>query len=109
MKLENFLAADKEKHVLVHSSGHTDGGSVSLRYCEDRMSEYLDVETGAWVYIEPRRDCLIVNVGDLLHAASRGQFQGPLHRVGQPMIGVGDRQCVTYHLWPADSAGWRRR
>jgi isopenicillin N synthase-like dioxygenase len=77
---------------------------MSLRYCEDRLIEYLDVETGAWVYIEPRRECLVVNVGDLLRAASKGQFQGPLHRVGHPMVGVGDRQCVTYHLWPAETA-----
>ena len=105
MRFENFLATDKEKQIRAHSSGYTDGGSISLRYCEDRMIEYLDVETGAWVYIEPRRECLVVNVGDLLRAASKGQFQGPLHRVGHPMVGVGDRQCVTYHLWPADSAG----
>lgn len=108
MRLENFPAMDKEKQIHAHSSGYTDGGSISLRYCEDRMIEYLDVETGAWVYIEPRKECLVVNVGDLLRALSKGQFQGPLHRVGHPMVvGVGDRRCVTYHLWPADSAGWR--
>lgn len=112
MRLENFrdfLAAEKEKREYSHSSGCTDGGSISLRYCEERIVEYLDVETGSWVYIEPRRDCLVVNVGDLLRAASKGQFQGPLHHVGHPTVGVRNRQCVTYHLWPADCSGWRGR
>lgn len=109
LRLENFQATEKEKQGYLHSPGSTDGGSISLRYCEEAMIEYLDVETMGWACIEPRRDCLIVNVGDLLRVASQGQFQGPLHRVPHPMVGVQDRRCVTYHLWPADGLGWRGR
>jgi isopenicillin N synthase-like dioxygenase len=109
LRLESFQDMEKEKQGYSYFAGCTDGGSISLRYCDETMIEYLDVETGGWAYIEPRRDCLIVNVGDLLRTASQGQFQGPLHRVGHPMVGVQDRRCVTYHLWPADDRGWSGR
>ncbi|KAF3385161.1 Oxidoreductase vrtI [Penicillium rolfsii] len=109
LKLENFQDVEKARKGYSHSTGGTDGGSISLRYCEEAMIEYLDAETGGWAYIEPRRDCLIVNVGDLLCAASQGQFQGPLHRMGHPVVGIQDRRCLTYHLWPADGGGWHGR
>ncbi|KAJ5433078.1 uncharacterized protein N7458_012234 [Penicillium daleae] len=109
LRLENLLAEEKEKQGYYYSPGCTDGGSISLRYCDEAMIEYLDVETGGWACIEPRRNCLVVNVGDMLRAASQGQFQSPLHRVGHPLVGVQDRGCVTYHLWPADDLGWRGR
>ncbi|OOQ89378.1 hypothetical protein PEBR_27686 [Penicillium brasilianum] len=109
MKLENLMAEEKEKSGYMHASGSTDGGSLSLRYCDEAMIEYLDVETGSWAYIEPRRNCLVVHVGDLLCAASKGQFRGPLHRVGHPLVGAEDRRCMTYHLWPTDGLRWRSR
>jgi isopenicillin N synthase-like dioxygenase len=109
LRLENFQDMEREKQGYSHSSGCTDGGSISLRYCDEAMIEYLDVDTGGWVCIEPRRNCLVVNVGDLLRAASQGQFQGPLYRVGHPMVGIQDRRCVTYHLWPTDGRGWSGR
>ncbi|KAJ5160020.1 uncharacterized protein N7482_007024 [Penicillium canariense] len=101
MRLENILAA--ETGGCIHSSGNTDKGSMTLRHCDEVIIEYLDAETGRWVYIEPHQGCLIVNVADLLQTASHGLFQSPLHRVGHPMVGTQARRCLAYHLWPSDN------
>lgn len=46
MRLENFMAEEQEKLGYIHGPGCTDGGSLSLRYCDEAMIEYLRLGVG---------------------------------------------------------------
>lgn len=41
----------------------------------------LRFQTGNWLDISPHENTLVVNIGDLMHAWSNGQFRSSEHRV----------------------------
>lgn len=108
MRVDEFLCLPEEDHDESPVGGFVDGSSFTLRYCEEDLLEYWDSESDGWAGIEPRDNCLIVNVGDALRTASKNQFQSPLYRVRQSEGGhirgssPSRRVCVTHHLWPMD-------
>lgn len=54
-----------------------------------------------WSLVEPKDDCVLVNVGDALQDASQGALRSPLHRVIQPRDPKPKGIClVGYFLMP---------
>ncbi|KAF7720290.1 Uncharacterized protein PECH_003409 [Penicillium ucsense] len=109
MTLDELVCSSEEERDESPVGGFVDGSSMTLRYCEEEVLEYWDSETDGWASIAPREDCLVVNVGDVLRAASRDQFQSPLYRVRHAEAGrlrgakmASRRVCVTHHLWPME-------
>lgn len=82
IKLERFTAGEK----VASSSGHTDGGSLILRYSKDYTTELFRSEN-KWRFIEPKDGCVIVNVSDSLHKAT----ESSVHRDGHPTPGGKER------------------
>lgn len=101
LKLESVPTVEMLEDV--PPSEHRDGGTLTLLFCEEYTTELQDAE-GAWKFIQPRKDCAIVNVANSLQKASQGHFKSPLHRVGQPTGGVKGRRCVLYYLRPKTSS-----
>ena len=58
---------------------HTDAGALTLLLQDDQPG--LEVfHDGAWCLIEPRRDALVVNIGDIVQVWSNDRYTAALHR-----------------------------
>ena len=59
---------------------HTDAGAVTVLWQDDQpgLQVYRD---GRWYTISPRRDALVINLGDIVQVWSNDRYQAPLHRV----------------------------
>lgn len=83
---------------------HTDGGSVTLLWCEKWASQVQVPETNEWLWIEPNTQCVLVNVANYLQQQSGGRLHSPVHRISQRVDGVEDRYFVQYFLRPSKLA-----
>jgi isopenicillin N synthase-like dioxygenase len=59
---------------------HTDAGALTLLLQDDQPG--LEVlRNGDWHLVEPRRDALVVNIGDIVQVWSNDRYKAALHRV----------------------------
>jgi len=59
---------------------HTDAGAMTLLLQDDQPG--LEVfHDGRWNIVEPRRDALVVNIGDIVQVWSNDRYRAALHRV----------------------------
>lgn len=79
---------------------HTDGGSITLLWCEKWASQMQTKGTKEWLWIDPKPDSVLVNVGNYLQGQTGGRLHSPVHRVSQPIDGLEDRYFVSYFLRP---------
>lgn len=84
----------------VPDTTHTDGGSVTLLWCEKWASQMQTKETKEWLWIDPKPDCVLVNVANYLQSQSGDRLHSPVHKVSQPVDGEEDRYFVSYFLRP---------
>jgi len=59
---------------------HTDAGALTL-LLQDQQAGLEVFHDGAWNLVEPRRDALVVNIGDIVQVWSNDRYQAALHRV----------------------------
>jgi isopenicillin N synthase-like dioxygenase len=58
---------------------HTDAGAITLLLQDDQPG--LEVfHDNAWCLVEPRRDALVVNIGDIVQVWSNDRYRATLHR-----------------------------
>jgi len=70
-------AADGPGHLGVNP--HTDSGALTLLLQDDQPG--LEVlRDGVWHLVEPRRDALVVNIGDIVQVWSNDRYTAALHR-----------------------------
>lgn len=84
----------------VPDTTHTDSGSITLLWCEKWASQMQTRDSKEWLWIDPKPDCVLVNVANFLQNETRGRLHSPVHRVSQPSDGVEDRYFVSYFLRP---------
>ncbi len=59
---------------------HTDAGALTLLLQDDQPG--LEVyRQGRWHLVEPRRDALVINIGDIVQVWSNDRYRAALHRV----------------------------
>jgi isopenicillin N synthase-like dioxygenase len=61
-------------------SHHTDAGAITV-LMQDDVAGLQVYNAGTFHTIEPRRDSLVINVGDIVQVWSNDRYQAPLHRV----------------------------
>ena len=66
---------------LYGSAPHTDFGCLTLLAQDNVAGLQVQTTNGDWIDIEPDREALIVNVGDMLHRWSNGILKSTPHRV----------------------------
>jgi isopenicillin N synthase-like dioxygenase len=61
-------------------SPHTDAGALTCLLQDDQagLEVYKD---GHWRLVEPRRDALVINIGDIVQVWSNDRYRAALHRV----------------------------
>ncbi|KAK2766745.1 hypothetical protein FQN54_006059 [Arachnomyces sp. PD_36] len=84
----------------VPDTTHTDSGSITLLWCDKWASQMQTKETKEWLWIDPKPNCVLVNVANYLQNQTGGRLHSPVHRVGQPNDGEEDRYFVSYFLRP---------
>jgi isopenicillin N synthase-like dioxygenase len=84
----------------VPDTTHTDGGSITLLWCEKWATQMRTKETKEWLWIYPKPNHVLVNIADYLQNQTGGRLHSPAHRVSQPSGGVEDRYFVSYFLRP---------
>lgn len=76
---------------------HTDAGALTLLLQDDQPG--LEVFKGnAWHLVEPRRDALVINIGDIVQVWSNDRYVAALHRV--VASAEKDRFSIPYFLSP---------
>ncbi|RAO65556.1 uncharacterized protein BHQ10_001568 [Talaromyces amestolkiae] len=60
---------------------HTDSGSITLLWCEKWASQMQTKETKEWLWIDPKPDHVLVNIGNYLQGQTGGRLHSPVHRV----------------------------
>lgn len=78
LRLNYYPVTDPRNGFGVHH--HTDAGALTLLLQDDQagLEVYRDE---AWHLVEPRRDALVVNVGDIIQVWSNDRYRAALHRV----------------------------
>jgi isopenicillin N synthase-like dioxygenase len=61
-------------------SPHTDSGAVTV-LLQDEASGLEVLHDDDWQRVEPRRDALVVNIGDIVQVWSNDRYRAALHRV----------------------------
>lgn len=80
---------------------HTDAGALTLLLQDDQPG--LEVfHEGVWELVEPRRDALVVNIGDIVQVWSNDRYRAALHRA--LAHSDAERFSVPFFFNPAYSA-----
>lgn len=80
---------------------HTDVGSLTILFCGERGLQAFHPGTSEWRYVEPKKGCAVVNVGDSLRFLSNKEFQSVTHRVvPYPGTTIQNRFSCAYFLRP---------
>lgn len=80
MTVEQFL---KDSHKRLNA--HSDYGSFTLLY-QDSLGglEVLDEDEQVFKPVLPKKDMVLVHIGDMLERMSNGRWRSPLHQVAAP-------------------------
>lgn len=84
----------------VPDTTHTDGGSITLLWCEKWASQLQPKGSKEWLWIDPKPDCVLVNIANYLQSQTGDRLHSPVHRVSQPTDGEENRYFVSYFLRP---------
>jgi isopenicillin N synthase-like dioxygenase len=82
---------------------HTDAGALTLLLQDDQagLEVYRD---GEWHLVEPRRDALVINIGDIVQVWSNDRYTAALHRVLAST--EAERFSVPFFFCPAYSTDY---
>ena len=82
---------------------HTDAGAVTMLLQDDQPG--LEVfHDNAWRVVEPRRDALVVNIGDIVQVWSNDRYRAALHRAF--VHPDAERFSIAFFLNPPYSADY---
>jgi isopenicillin N synthase-like dioxygenase len=72
------VATPEQGHLGVNH--HTDAGALTLLLQDDQPGLEVHHE-GEWLSVEPLRDALVVNIGDIVQVWSNDRYRAAIHRV----------------------------
>jgi isopenicillin N synthase-like dioxygenase len=77
------------------AGAHTDFGAITLLLTDSHAGlEVFDYTTDRWVGVEPNPEAYIVNIGDMIHRWTNGEYKSNLHRVRN--LGAEDRYSIPF-------------
>lgn len=102
----HYLPTDLQTSKTVGHQKHTDIGSLTLLFSEQRGLQVKPTGMAEFGFVEPREGCAIINVGDSLVFASEQAFHSCVHQV-VPFNGTEDRFSIAYFLRPESEARYK--
>ena len=82
---------------------HTDAGALTL-LLQDEQPGLEVLHDGTWHLVEPRRDALVVNIGDIVQVWSNDRYRAALHR--GLVAADAERFSAPFFFNPAYSAAY---
>ncbi|KAK7970367.1 hypothetical protein PG988_009440 [Apiospora saccharicola] len=82
----------------VRAGAHSDYGSITLLFQDQRGGLQVKSPTGVFVDATPIEDTCVVNAGDLLARWSNDTIKSTIHRVVEPPSGDGDVYPARYSI-----------
>lgn len=86
LRLNHYPASVAQAHAELGAQAplgvheHTDAGALTLLLQDDQPGLQV-LHGGEWILVPPRRDALIVTLGDIVQVWSNDRYRAPLHRV----------------------------
>ena len=77
---------------------HTDSGAVTI-LCQDDIGGLQVLKDGYWLPIEPIKEALVINIGDMVQVWSNGKYKAALHRV--VAMEKADRYSIPFFFNPS--------
>lgn len=82
----------------VRAGAHTDYGSITLLFQDDRGGLQVQTDKGEWKDVQPIPGTVVINAGDLLARWSNDRIRSTKHRVVEPPLhGHGLAEQAEYH------------
>ena len=53
---------------------HTDAGALTILYQDDSITSLQVFKNDEWHYIEPRKDTMVINIGDMIQVWSNDEY-----------------------------------
>lgn len=82
----------------VRAGEHSDYGSITLLFQDQRGGLQVKSPNGQFVDATPIEDTCVVNAGDLLARWSNDTIKSTIHRVVEPPQGEGDTHPPRYSI-----------
>lgn len=82
----------------VRAGAHSDYGSITLLFQDNRGGLQVKSPTGVFVDATPIENTIVVNAGDLLARWSNDTIKSTIHRVVEPPSGDGDVYPARYSI-----------
>lgn len=101
--LNLIYAPMKRQRPSIADTTHTDGGTLTLLFCDKWGIMVEHPETKAWAFVEPKPGCALINVGDFLQALSGNKLHSCRHCITQPVDGFQPRSYIVSFLRPEKS------
>jgi isopenicillin N synthase-like dioxygenase len=76
----NYYPPGNEPQAALGIHEHTDAGALTL-LLQDDVAGLQVRRDGGWHTVAPRRDALVINIGDIVQVWSNDRYPAPLHRV----------------------------
>ncbi len=83
------------------AGAHTDYGMITLLFQDDVAGLQVN-DKGRWLDVDPNRDAIVINTGDLMERWTNGRFKSTEHRV-RPRHGPTPRYSVAVFVDPDSS------
>ena len=82
LRLLHYAKEESKPEDGIYACGaHSDYGMITLLLTDQNYGLQVLTKENQWVYVPPKPDALIVNLGDMLERWSNGLFRSTKHRV----------------------------
>jgi isopenicillin N synthase-like dioxygenase len=82
---------------------HTDAGAITV-LLQDDIPGLQVFRDNTWTLVEPRRDALVINIGDIVQVWSNDRYRAALHRVIASSATSAERYSAPFFFNPASEA-----
>ncbi|KAJ5985073.1 hypothetical protein N7499_008674 [Penicillium canescens] len=106
LRLLKYAASSKgDQEFRVPQTPHTDLGSLTMLFADSPGLQIKPDGCDDWLYIEPKENHAVINLGDAMSLWSGGRYRSVLHRVASlPGVGMGERYSFAFLMRPENLA-----
>ena len=98
-------SAEGDSEFRVPQTPHTDLGSLTMLFADSPGLQIKPDGCDEWLYIMPKENHMVINLGDAMSLWSGGLFRSVLHRVASlPGKGMNERYSFAFLMRPENQA-----
>ena len=103
--LKYSASAEGDSEFRVPQTPHTDLGSLTMLFADSPGLQIKPDGCDEWLYVMPKDNHIIINLGDAMSLWSGGLYRSVLHRVASlPGKGMSERYSLAFLMRPENQA-----